>query len=155
MLDRSHLWAFCAALAVLDAERRSPEANITNFDDAIWWSITTMTSVGHGDRLPVTDHRRLVAAGLMLGGDCPARHCDRPLGLLAGRERLRSPWPGRRVTSVDRSAVQQEEGRRRRRGVAALRPERLPRPVLAGEGFDAVLRLFSSIGYRGEETGSR
>jgi voltage-gated potassium channel len=30
------LVAFCAALAVLDAERSSPDANITDFGDAIW-----------------------------------------------------------------------------------------------------------------------
>ena len=37
------LLAFCAALAVLDAERSSPNANISDFGDAIWWAVTTMT----------------------------------------------------------------------------------------------------------------
>jgi voltage-gated potassium channel len=40
------LLAFCAALAVLDAERSSADANITHFGDAIWWAVTTMTTVG-------------------------------------------------------------------------------------------------------------
>ena len=40
------LLAFCAALAVLDAERSSPDANISNFGDAIWWAVTTMTTSG-------------------------------------------------------------------------------------------------------------
>ena len=42
------LLAFCGALTVLDAERSNPEANITNFGDAIWWAATTMTTVGYG-----------------------------------------------------------------------------------------------------------
>lgn len=59
---------FCAALAVLDAERRDPKANITGFGDALWWAITTVTTVGYGDRFPVTGQGRLVAGLLMVGG---------------------------------------------------------------------------------------
>ena len=62
------LLAFCAALAVLDVERSSPEANITNFGDATWWALTTMTTVGYGDHYPVTARGRLVGVALMLGG---------------------------------------------------------------------------------------
>lgn len=59
---------FCAALAVLDAERRRAGANITNFGDALWWAVTTVTTVGYGDRYPVSAEGRLVAVGLMLTG---------------------------------------------------------------------------------------
>lgn len=62
------LVVFCAALAVLDAERHSPRANITSFGDALWWASTTITTVGYGDRYPTTTQGRFVAVGLMLAG---------------------------------------------------------------------------------------
>jgi voltage-gated potassium channel len=57
-----------SALAVLDAERGSPGANIETFGDAIWWAATTVTTVGYGDRFPVTTTGRTVAFVLMLVG---------------------------------------------------------------------------------------
>jgi voltage-gated potassium channel len=64
----SLLLAFVAALAVLDAERGHEGANISDFQDAIWWAFTTMTTVGYGDRFPVTENGRLVGVLLMVGG---------------------------------------------------------------------------------------
>jgi voltage-gated potassium channel len=57
-----------AALAMLDAERGAPDASITTFGDALWWGITTVTTVGYGDLYPVTGLGRVVAAALMLVG---------------------------------------------------------------------------------------
>jgi voltage-gated potassium channel len=57
-----------AALAILEAERRNPQANIKTFGDALWWAITTMTTVGYGDRFPTTGEGRYIGAGLMLAG---------------------------------------------------------------------------------------
>ncbi len=59
---------FVSALAVLDAERDSPDANITSFGDALWWAATTVSTVGYGDRYPTTTAGRFVAAGLMVAG---------------------------------------------------------------------------------------
>lgn len=58
----------CAALAVLDAERHSPNANINTLADALWWTLTTITTVGYGDLYPTTAEGRLVAGALMIGG---------------------------------------------------------------------------------------
>ena len=68
VIGGSALLAICGALAVLDAERGSPHANILTFGDAAWWAITTMTTVGYGDRFPTTGTGRLAAAGLMVAG---------------------------------------------------------------------------------------
>jgi voltage-gated potassium channel len=64
----SSLIGFVAALAVLSAERGRPNANIENFGDAIWWSAETMTTVGYGDKYPVTALGRTIAVGLMICG---------------------------------------------------------------------------------------
>lgn len=62
------LIVFCAALAVLDAERGAPGSVIGTFHDALWWSATTVTTVGYGDLYPVTAEGRLVAGVLFPAG---------------------------------------------------------------------------------------
>ena len=62
------LVSFVAALGVFEAERDAPDSSITTFGDALWWVLTTITTVGYGDRYPVTTEGRLVAAALMLAG---------------------------------------------------------------------------------------
>lgn len=56
------------ALAVLDAEREVDDANITTYGDAVWWACTTVTTIGYGDRYPVTVEGRSVAVVLMIVG---------------------------------------------------------------------------------------
>ncbi|MUL83288.1 potassium channel family protein [Mycobacterium sp. CBMA247] len=62
------LLVYVASLAVLQAERGQSDAHITNFGDAMWWAITTITTVGYGDMYPVTTTGRVIAALLMIGG---------------------------------------------------------------------------------------
>ncbi|MEV6959494.1 potassium channel family protein [Streptomyces sp. NPDC051207] len=56
------------SLAVLSVERDAPDGNIKTLGDAVWWSFTTMTTVGYGDHAPTTGLGRVLAVGLMLSG---------------------------------------------------------------------------------------
>ncbi|GFH34250.1 ion transporter [Streptomyces pacificus] len=56
------------SLAVLAVERDAPDGNIQTLGDAVWWSFTTMTTVGYGDHAPTTGLGRVLAVGLMLSG---------------------------------------------------------------------------------------
>jgi len=76
-LQRSHLVTmlaimagtiFIAAFAVLVLETGTPSAQITNFSDAIWWSISTVTTVGYGDIVPNSSAGRIIGMILMLFG---------------------------------------------------------------------------------------
>ena len=57
-----------SGLAVLDAERGATGGNISTWQDALWWALVTVTTVGYGDFYPVTGEGRLFALGLMLCG---------------------------------------------------------------------------------------
>ncbi len=59
---------YIGALAILDVERHAAGSMITDFGDAIWWAIVTVTTVGYGDITPVTTDGRFVAGGLMIVG---------------------------------------------------------------------------------------
>ncbi|MEE9098365.1 potassium channel family protein [Pseudarthrobacter phenanthrenivorans] len=68
VLGAAALLIYAGALAVLDVEENAPGSNLTTFGDAIWWALTTITTVGYGDHYPITVLGRCVAAGLMIGG---------------------------------------------------------------------------------------
>jgi voltage-gated potassium channel len=50
------------------ADRSSPDANITTASDAVWWAYITVTTIGYGDRYPVTNTGRLWALAVAAAG---------------------------------------------------------------------------------------
>jgi voltage-gated potassium channel len=60
------LIVFCS-IAILNFET-AQDSNIKTAEDAIWWAFATVTTVGYGDRFPVTPEGRFVATILMCSG---------------------------------------------------------------------------------------
>lgn len=61
------LMVIFSSIAILEVER-APDSNIKTAEDALWWSYTTITTVGYGDKYPVTTEGRIVAMMLMTVG---------------------------------------------------------------------------------------
>ncbi len=55
------------ATLVMSAER-GHNSDLDSFPDALWWSVATVTTVGYGDVVPVTQAGRAFAYVLMIGG---------------------------------------------------------------------------------------
>ncbi|GLZ37601.1 potassium channel family protein [Actinokineospora sp. NBRC 105648] len=112
--------AFGASLAVLDAERSHPDASITTFGDALWWTLTTISTVGYGDRYPITVEGRLVAAALMVGGIAL-------LGVVTG---VIASWFVEKIAGAEQSIEDTTRGEisALRAEIAALRADLLKQP---------------------------
>jgi voltage-gated potassium channel len=64
----SCLLTMLASMLILNLEKDQVGSNIKTPSDALWWSVVTVTTVGYGDRFPVSDGGRIVAAILMTVG---------------------------------------------------------------------------------------
>jgi voltage-gated potassium channel len=60
--------AYISAVQITITERSVEGSNIKNFGDGLWWAITTVTTVGYGDRYPTTTEGRFLAVLLMIMG---------------------------------------------------------------------------------------
>lgn len=76
------LLLYTSALAILEAERYAEGSNIKTFADAIWWALASVTTVGYGDRFPVTMDGRFIATLLMIVG----------IGLFSSLTALLAAW---------------------------------------------------------------
>jgi voltage-gated potassium channel len=57
-----------AAGLIVAVERDDPHATIHTYGDGLWWALTTIATVGYGDKYPVTAEGRGLAVALMLVG---------------------------------------------------------------------------------------
>jgi voltage-gated potassium channel len=56
------------SLGILHIEQDAPKANILTASDALWYIIVTISTVGYGDRFPVTNNGRLLGALIIIIG---------------------------------------------------------------------------------------
>ena len=56
-----------SSIAILQVET-AKESNIKTAEDALWWAYVTITTVGYGDKFPVTTEGRIIAVILMTAG---------------------------------------------------------------------------------------
>lgn len=56
-----------SSIAILQVET-TKESNIKTAEDALWWAYVTITTVGYGDKFPVTTEGRIIAVVLMTAG---------------------------------------------------------------------------------------
>jgi len=56
-----------SSIAILQVET-AENSNITTAEDALWWAFVTITTVGYGDKFPVTTEGRIIAMFLMTTG---------------------------------------------------------------------------------------
>lgn len=115
---------------VVLAERHEPDATITSYPRALWWSVETATTVGYGDLFPVTLWGRLVAAVVMGVGITTYGMVTAALATwFVGHEQRRRHRPAA------------EAGRAARR----MRDET---EQLLHERFDRIERLLADSGHR-------
>lgn len=57
-----------SSIGILICEQPDPGSKIKTAEDAIWWSVATITTVGYGDLYPVTTEGRCLAMLLMISG---------------------------------------------------------------------------------------
>lgn len=56
------------SIAIFLIESPHPDSQITTLLDAVWWTVSTVTTVGYGDVVPVTVAGKIMAIFFMLSG---------------------------------------------------------------------------------------
>ena len=107
------------SMLVLYFEADAPGANITTGGDAVWWAFVSITTVGYGDKFPITEGGRLsaflvLAAGVGLFGVLSGYLANFFLAPAPADETAGDPPPELRRATVDDDHDAAPDGRRAR-----------------------------------------
>jgi len=125
----SVLIVFGGGTALWLVERAQPGSNVRSWGDGLWLAVSTMTTVGYGDHVPLTWAGRWIAAGVMVIGVAIAGAVAAMVALAAAR----------RVAIEEERAFEAEAGTLERRLEA-----RLDRIEAQLAGLDARLDAWSA-----------
>lgn len=56
------------SFVIFSVESEHPDSQITSMLDAVWWTVATVTTVGYGDIVPVSDTGKIIAIFFMFFG---------------------------------------------------------------------------------------
>ena len=56
------------SFVIFSVESHHPDSQINSMLDAVWWTVATVTTVGYGDIVPVTDAGKIIAIFFMFFG---------------------------------------------------------------------------------------
>lgn len=68
LLAGSILLAVIFGIVIVPIEQANPRSPVQNYSDGLWWSIQTLTTVGYGDIVPITDLGRIVGVLMQIVG---------------------------------------------------------------------------------------
>lgn len=57
-----------SAFLIVPLEARATDPYIDSIEDAIWWAVSTVTTVGYGDMVPVTFEGKIIGIVLQITG---------------------------------------------------------------------------------------